>query len=127
MILHIVDVLSIYFMRQSNQGIDESALKIRSMCLSSIPPNIVDTFTPTLNRKELEFIQNNADILCYIYGYWHNYSNKPIRVVVPDHPSLNRFCELSKWRRFIDHQEVKWDSLKRCVHDRVIEILYLTL
>ena len=94
MILHIVDVISIYFMRQSNEGMNESALNIRSMYFSSIPPNIVDTFTPTLNRKELEFMHNNADLLCYIYGYWHNYSNKPIRVVFMFGRELLVFLEL---------------------------------
>ena len=126
MILHFVNILSIYFMKESSNGIDKAAVKIRSMMFSSIPVNITDTFTSTLNFKEEEFIKNNADILCYVYGYWHNYSNKPIRVVVPSHPSLERFCELLKWNRFIGHQEVKWDALKQCVHDRLINVLYLT-
>ena len=126
MILHFVDVMSIYFMQKTNEGINESSTKITSMLLSSIPVNITDTFTSTLTNVELDFINNNGDLLCYIYGYWHNYSNKPIRLLVPNHPSLERFCELSKWNRFVGHQEVKWDSLKRRVHERLIAILYLT-
>ena len=126
MILHIVDVLSIYLMKNSINGINESSVNIASMLLLSVPPNIKDTFTPSLNEEELFFIKTNADILCYIYGYWHNYSNKPIRLKVPFHEKVVRFAELSKWERFITHQEVKWNSLKRCVHDELISILYLT-
>ena len=126
MILHFVDVLSIYFMKKTNDVVDESEVRITSMLLPSIPVHINDTFMSTLNKKETSFIEHNADILCYIYGYWHNYSNKPIRLNVPNHTSLGRFFELSKWDRFSNHQDVKWDSLKRCVHDRLIDILYLT-
>ena len=126
MILHFVDVLSIYFMKKSNEGIDESAVTISSMLLPSIPVHITDTFMSTLNQKELRFIEDNADLIYYIYGYWHNYSNKPIRLKVPNLSSCERFCELSQWSRFKDHQEVKWDSLQRCVHDQLIVLLYLT-
>ena len=126
MILHFVDVISIYFMRKSNDGVNESAVRITSMLLPSVPVYINDTFTSSLNVRELSFIEHNADILCYIYGYWHNYSNKPIRLTVPRYTYLSRFFELSKWDRFGTHQEVKWDSLKRCVHDRLIDVLYLT-
>jgi hypothetical protein len=89
----------------------QQRMSIRSDTLNSIPENIVDTFTPLLTRKETKFLDKNLDILCYLYGYWHNYSNKLIRTQLVDHPTVHRMFHLSEWGIFEYHQKVKWNSL----------------
>lgn len=125
MVLHFVDVMNIY-VRKKWKINEECNIKITSDTFNSIPENIVDTFTPTLTKKETKFLDENLDILCYLYGYWHNYSNKPIRTQLVNHPSVHRMFHLSEWDKFEYHQQVKWNTLCRCVHDPIVSFLYLT-
>ena len=74
---------------------------------------------------EKEFVFKNADFFYYMYGSWHNYSNKPIRISCIGIQGMLRAQHLMQDGKFVMHQLAKYNELERKCHGRFCRDLYL--
>jgi hypothetical protein len=69
MVLHFVDIMNIHAKRKWNNDEDIGITNISSCMFNSIPNSMVNSFTTLLSSCKLKFVEDNMDILCYVYGY----------------------------------------------------------
>ena len=75
--------------------------------------------------KEKDFVLKNADFFYYMYGSWHNYSNKPIRISCVGIQGMLRAPQLMQDDTFVRHQLAKYNELERKCHGQFCRDLYL--
>ena len=138
-VLHFSDMLVIKMREHFNMPLPEITMATES--LSEIPDKLVchlfdnvgDNNTSLVNLAghesftdiEKEFVFKNSDFFYYMYGSWHNYSNKPIRITCIGIQGMLRAQHLMLDGTFVRHQLAKFNELERKCHGRFIRDLYL--
>ena len=123
-VLHFCDVLVIKMLKETNRN--PPRVLIPGTNFEVVPSTVVDLFFDTeLTSVEKYFLFFNADIYYHIYGVWHNYSHKPIRLDCSGIVGLERSAVYTNDDLFRRHQEGKLNSLTRCVRDEVRRNFYL--
>ena len=86
-VLHFVDLLIIKMHEKESKSIPR--ILIPSQLFSKIPHVMLDNLfnhvtnepkAKSFDEIEKHFVLDNADLYFHVYGLWHNYSHKPIRV-----------------------------------------------
>ena len=130
-ILHFCDVLSIKL--SMKQGIALPTVLLPTEAFSSVPANLVDSLFDTLisndgsffTEEERNFVFDNASLYYYIYGYWHNYSNKAIRCSFEAIQGIDRALVLARDDIFLRLQDAKQNALDRRAQGEMVRGLYL--
>ena len=130
-ILHFADALMCKLTEIESKPLPQ--LRITTPSFSTIPNGMLitlfeseaDTADVSFTEEEKWFVLRNADIYYHIYGYWHNYSNKPIRMSCETISGLRRSKALQQDDIHIRHQEVKFNELKRKCQGDHVKGLYL--
>ena len=130
-ILHFIDVLICKLSEIESKP--KPNMRITSPSFSSIPDGMLITLFDndehtadvSFNDEEKWFVFRNADIYYHIYGYWHNYSNKPIRLSCESLSGLRRSKSIQQDDIHLRHQEVKFNELKRKCQGDHVKGLYL--
>ena len=111
---------------RKNARLSPPEVNIKSDNLQTVPTTVLDGFFEAkLTSEEKYFLLFNADIYFHIYGLWHNYSNKPIRLEVKDIVGLSKSEEIYNNPLFQEHQKGKYNSLCRRVHDPLAKNIYI--
>ena len=130
-ILHFCDVLSIKL--SVKQGIPLPIVTLPTTAFSSVPNNLIDCLFDTLisddgsffTEEERNFVYDNASLYYYIYGYWHNYSNKAIRCSFSAIQGIDRAQVLARDDIFLRLQDAKQDAMNRRAQGEMVRSLYL--
>ena len=122
-VLHFCDVLVIKMLSETNQA--PPRIVLPGTNFETISNAFTDTFFDTeLTSAEKYFVFFNADIYYHIYGIWHNYSHKPIRVDCSGIVSLSRSGPYTQNDLFRRHQNGKYTSLDRRVSNEITRNFY---
>ena len=110
--IHVCDVITMMYQRVVNG--ENPNMNLPSSKLENIDDNFMDTLTiNVLNNEEKEYLMDNFDIFYVCFGYWHNYSNLPIRMnVIEDEGTMEGF-KIGEDEFFKTFQSVKLEELKR--------------
>ena len=131
MILHFVDVLMSKMTQCESKPLPE--VRIKSSLFNEVPNDMIDALFQDLygnneaafTDEERWFVLRNADIYYFIYGYWHNYANKPICLKIDTISGMRRSKVLQSNDIHIRHQEAKFNELKRRCQGDHVKGLYL--
>ena len=129
-ILHFVDVLSIHLAKKHEKPAPQVIIKTSSF--DAVHPNMVCSIFDTrmgcehcFTNQEKEFVLKNPSIFYFIYGYWHNYSNKSIRCSFQEIEEIGQAHILANDNIFARLQVAKHDQLSRRAQGNACRKLYL--
>ena len=129
-VLHFCDVLSIKL--SEVQAIEKPQVIIGTPSFQTVPNDIVDSLfddimdqSESFTVEEKLFVIKNASLYYYIYGYWHNYSNKAIRCSLGGIRGLPKVSLLGSDDIFLRMQEAKHNQLSRRAQGDMVRSLYL--
>ena len=129
-VLHFCDVLTIKLCEV--QGKDKPDVLVRSPSFNTLNSDLVDSiFKDVFNDgsaftvEERMFVIANASLFYYIYGFWHNYSNKAIRLSFASIDNNPRAVQLATDDIFLRCQVAKHDQLNRRAQGLMVRNLYL--
>ena len=110
--LHVCDILSMMYARVLNE--ENPRVILKNSKLEEISDEMIDELTVRVfNNEEKEYILDNFDIFYVCFGYWHNYSNLPIRFDVVENEGSKEASKISKDTFFKQFQIVKYEEFKR--------------
>ena len=128
--LHFCDLLTIKLaLKQSKPAPD---VIIRNNIFDRVPENIISSIFDEVmgdeqcfNELEREFVFKNASLFYFIYGYWHNYSNKAIHISFNSLDNIEKAQLLASNDVFLRLQEAKHNQIDRRAQGREVRTLYL--
>ena len=130
-ILHFVDVLICHMAKIESKP--SPTVTIPSSSFNEVPTGMIDSDFMNIygddkvafSDEEKWFVEKNADIYYHIYGYWHNYSNKPICLSCDNIAGMRRSKQLQNNDIHVRHQDAKFNELKRKSQGDHVRGLYL--